>query len=401
MIPFRRALLLAIALVALFLLFTTTTHTTSKQLTKSRSTPAQHNFALATDLPPTEDTNNSSKDKRKDQIPISGIRQQPLRRQLEYHFPYDVRSKFPAYIWQTWKYAPSSGQFNDEWRPLEASWSELHPGFVHEVVTDSAAVNILKHFFSAVPDVVEAYTSLPRPVLKADFFRYLILLARGGIYTDMDTTALKSAVDWIPADIPRNTFGMVIGIEADPDRPDWKDWYSRRIQFCQWTIQAKPGHPVLREIVAKITEETLRKKKLGILQDESYKGTVDFTGPAIWTDTIMEFFNDATYFDMTESKRNISWREFTGMEAPRRVGDVIVLPITSFSPGVEQMGSKPIEDEMAFVHHWFEGKLYGRNIHKRLLTQPCRHMEARSGTKHWQEGAEGMMLHCMTLVLGV
>jgi len=113
---------------------------------------------------------------------------------------------------------------------------------------------------------------------------------------------------------------------------------------------------VLREIVAKITEETLRKKKLGVLDDESVKGTVDFTGPAIWTDTIMEFFNDPTYFDMSDSKRNISWREFTGMEAPRRVGDVIVLPITSFSPGVEQMGSKPIEDEMAFVHHWFEGE---------------------------------------------
>ncbi len=58
--------------------------------------------------------------------------------------------------------------------------------------------------------------ALPQPVLKADFFRYLILLARGGIYSDIDTTALKSAVEWVPSEVPRSTYGLVVGIEADP-----------------------------------------------------------------------------------------------------------------------------------------------------------------------------------------
>lgn len=51
--------------------------------------------------------------------------------------------------------------------------------------------------------------------------------------------------------------GLVIGIEADPDRDDWSEWYARRIQFCQWTIQAKPGHPILRELILNITATTL------------------------------------------------------------------------------------------------------------------------------------------------
>lgn len=273
---------------------------------------------------------------------------------LAYQFPYDVETKFPAYIWQTWKYNPSSGKF--QFREEEASWTEHHPGFIHEVITDDVAENLVKLFYASVPDVIEAYSAMPLPVLKADFFRYLILLARGGVYSDIDTSALKSAVEWVPESVPRETVGLVIGIEADPDRPDWHDWYSRRIQFCQWTIQSKPGHPVLRDIVARVAAETLKRKRSGLLVAMDSKNVIEFTGPAVWTDTIFEYFNDPRYFDMSTSKGAIDYRNFTGMEVAKKVGDVIVLPITSFSPGVQQMGAKELDDPMAFVHHDFEGE---------------------------------------------
>ncbi|GAB0137862.1 hypothetical protein EsDP_00006115 [Epichloe bromicola] len=272
---------------------------------------------------------------------------------LAYAFPYDIESKFPAYIWQTWKKTPAEGDF--EFRDQEASWSLQHPGFVHEVITDDVAVSMLNLFYASVPEVMEAYHALPLPVLKADLFRYLILYARGGIYSDIDTYVIKSALEWVPSHIPRQTIGLVIGIEADPDRPDWADWYSRRIQFCQWTIQSKPGHPVLREIIARITNATLAMKKQGKLSSFDGKDVVDLTGPAAWTDAVMDYFNDARFFDMKTSQGKIDWHNFTGTETSKRVGDVIVLPITSFSPGVEQMGSKDYDDPMAFVKHDFEG----------------------------------------------
>ncbi|KAK4136930.1 glycosyltransferase family 32 protein [Trichocladium antarcticum] len=272
---------------------------------------------------------------------------------LTYQFPYDVESKFPAYIWQTWRWTPAHGEF--QFREQEATWTAQHPGFIHEVITDQVAVHLLRLLYASVPEVLEAYEALPLPVLKADFFRYLILLARGGIYSDIDTFALKSALDWIPQSVPRNSVGLVIGIEADPDRPDWKDWYSRRIQFCQWTIQGKAGHPVLREVVTRITDQTLKRKRAGSLRDIAHKNVIEFTGPALWTDIIFEYFNDERYFDMSQSAGTIDWRNFTGMEASKRVGDVVVLPITSFSPGVQQMGAKDDDDPMAFVKHDFEG----------------------------------------------
>lgn len=276
-----------------------------------------------------------------------------LYEKLAYQYPYDVETKFPAYIWQTWKWTPANAEFN--FREQEATWTVQHPGFIHEVITDQVALHLLRLLYASVPEVIEAYEALPLPVLKADFFRYLILLARGGIYSDIDTFAIKSAIEWIPQSVPHEAVGLIIGIEADPDRPDWKDWYSRRIQFCQWTIQSKPGHPVLREIVTRITKETLNRKRGGFLQDVVDKNVIEFTGPALWTDVIFEYFNDERYFDMDESPGIIDYRNFTGMEVPKRVGDVVVLPITSFSPGVQQMGAKDYDDPLAFVKHDFEG----------------------------------------------
>ncbi|KAL2053727.1 hypothetical protein ABVK25_006031 [Lepraria finkii] len=367
MLTFRKAAVLAVfVLTAVYLLHPPTPQwpralhsadsqkldlETSKQQPKTTGVPPSSEKPSRLYPPPRQVSNT----KVLTQQPLTEVITTSLRDRLQYQFPYDRAGKFPAYIWQTWKYTPASGDFGETFRPAEASWSELHPGFVHEVVTDDAAVYLLKHLYASVPEVLEAYMSLPLPVMKADFFRYLILLARGGIYTDIDTTAIRSTTDWIPSEVPRSTFGLVIGIEADPDREDWRDWYSRRIQFCQWTIQAKPGHPVLRDVVANITEETLRMKKKGILKEKKIdKSIVEFTGPALWTDTIFTYLNDPTYFKM-EGSKNVTWETFTGMEAAKKVGDVVVLPITSFSPGVQQMGAKEPDDPMAFVKHDFEG----------------------------------------------
>ncbi|KAK4193992.1 family 32 putative glycosyltransferase [Triangularia verruculosa] len=287
------------------------------------------------------------------QKPMKDMSKMTLYEKLAYQFPYDVEAKFPAYIWQTWKWTPAHGEFT--FREQEATWTEQHPGFIHEVITDQVAVHLLRLLYGSVPEVLEAYEALPLPVLKADFFRYLILLARGGIYSDIDTYAIRSALEWVPESVPRDQIGLVIGIEADPDRPDWKDWYSRRIQFCQWTIQSKPGHPVLREVVSRITDQVLKRKRAGSLKDVVDKDVIEFTGPALWTDIIFEYLNDERYFDMENSAGLIDWKNFTGMETARRVGDVIVLPITSFSPGVQQMGAKDYDDPMAFVKHDFEG----------------------------------------------
>ncbi|PNY23477.1 Initiation-specific alpha-1,6-mannosyltransferase [Tolypocladium capitatum] len=348
MLNSRRALVAAAFLITVFFLVSRSHHSSTSSTTKSSATTSSSgNDVRAADA-------NPGKSKRPVfQKPMMDMSRMSTYDKLTYAYPYDIATKFPAYIWQTWKTTPAVGVF--DFREQEASWTEQHPGFIHEVITDDVAVSLLRLLYASLPEVLEAYHALPMPVLKADFFRYLILYARGGIYSDIDTYAIRSALEWVPSQIPRETVGLVIGIEADPDRPDWAQWYSRRIQFCQWTIQSKPGHPVLRDIIARITNATLTMKRAGKLAGFEGKDVVDLTGPAVWTDTIIDYFNDDRFFDMKSSKGKIDWHNFTGMETSKRVGDVVVLPITSFSPGVEQMGAKDTDDPMAFVKHDFEG----------------------------------------------
>ncbi|KAI9893180.1 MAG: membrane-bound alpha-1,6- mannosyltransferase Initiation-specific [Vezdaea aestivalis] len=357
MLSFRRALIIAAACLTIFFLLRSS-HSASS------AAPSLHDEEQAAEiLGAKKDLKASTGSaeglpKAKSQTLLAAqadMSGRSLYDQLAYYFPYDMQDKFPAYIWQTWKYTPASGDFGESFRPAEASWTEQHPTFVHEVITDNVATHLIRYLYSAMPDVIEAYQALPLPVLKADFFRYLILLARGGIYSDIDTFALKSAIDWVPNEVNRSTYGMVIGIEADPDREDWRQWYSRRIQFCQWTIQAKPGHPVLLDIVSKITQETLKRKQTGKL-NKSLKSIVEFTGPAIWTDSVFRYFNDPRYFDTKSTKGNVSWEHFTGIKEPRQLGDIVVLPITGFSPGVGQMGSEEPDHPSACVKHEFEGQ---------------------------------------------
>ncbi|OLL24808.1 Initiation-specific alpha-1,6-mannosyltransferase [Neolecta irregularis DAH-3] len=272
---------------------------------------------------------------------------QTLRENLEYQFPYDISGMFPTYIWQTWKFSPNQDEFDERLREPEASWTGMHPGFIHEVIDDKMAAALTRHLFSSTPEVIEAYNALPLPILKADFFRYLILLARGGIYSDIDTAALKPAKEWIPSTVSPDTVGMVIGIESDPDLDDWEKYYVRRIQFCQWTIRAKPGHPILREVVARISEEVLSRKSLGTLLDVN--DVLELTGPGVWTDSVYWWLNQIS------NGQKVSWENFTAMRDRKHIGDILVLPITGFSPGVRTMGAEDDDHPMAMVKHYFEG----------------------------------------------
>jgi alpha 1,6-mannosyltransferase len=69
---------------------------------------------------------------------------------------------------------------------------------------------------------------------------------------------------------------------------------------------------------------------------------------------VFRHFNNPNYFKGANAK-NITATDFIGIKEQKKVGDVVVLPITSFSPGVQTMGAEEPEHPMAFVKHEFEG----------------------------------------------
>jgi alpha 1,6-mannosyltransferase len=122
---------------------------------------------------------------------------------------------------------------------------------------------------------------------------------------------------------------------------------------------SKPGHPVLIDIVASITEETLKRKARNELQPAFMKTVMEFTGPGIWTDSIFNYLNIPQLLDdsTTSSSSLVTWQAFGNLREPMKVSDVLILPITSFSPGVGHMGSGSTGDHLAFVSHGFSGIL--------------------------------------------
>lgn len=49
------------------------------------------------------------------------------------------------------------------------------------------------------------------------------------------------------------------------------------------------------------------------------------------------------------------WKEFQGLTHGTVVDDLLLLPITAFSPGVGHMGAKSLGHPEARVHHLFRG----------------------------------------------
>lgn len=290
-----------------------------------------------------------------------------LRQQLSYQFPYEPKKGFQKNIWQTWKVNIDDEAFPSNYKKFQNTWDEKNNGYDHYVISDDQCHELINQLYESVPDVAQAYNVMPKNILKADFFRYLILYARGGVYSDIDTVSLKPIDTWLSMNETlygeENKAGFVVGIEADPDRPDWADWYAKRVQFCQWTIQAKKGHPMLRELIARIVELTLEREKKGqlkkVLGKDEGGDIMNWTGPGIFTDKVFEYMNNiiqpAANFEAKKYDEIISWKTFTGMQMPIGIDDVLVLPITSFSPNVGHMGSKSSSDKMAYVDHRFLG----------------------------------------------
>lgn len=283
-----------------------------------------------------------------------------IRDKLVYLYPYDPSAKFPAYIWQAWKYGLNDDRFEQKYRDGEAQWAFKNPGFVHELFNDDTAITIIKYLFHLVPEIEETYLRLPEVILRMDFFRYLILYAKGGVYADIDTFPLQPIPNWIPDNVSPNELGMIFSIETDSNSPNWKEEVHRRLQFGQFLIQAKPGHPILREVIARIVETTAQKSRL--MEGEKLKLDVPphrksleiskWTGSGIWTDVVFQYFND---YIQSSIYQQITWKDFHELKVPKLVSDILVLPTHSFASEVQIPKDGKISDPLAFVKHYKGG----------------------------------------------
>lgn len=293
---------------------------------------------------------------------------------LAKNFPYDESPKrIDKNIFQMWKVPITDPDFPH--RNLVLKWKNENPTYKYNLLTDAEIHDkLVTHFSNTVPEVVEAFDLMPNKIIQSDFSRYLLIFLFGGVYADIDTRLEKPVDTWFDSD--RNV-GFVVAIEEDMNVENWEHYMTRRVQFEQWTFKAKPRHPILRKLIAKITETTFNAAKNNKLQAyyKDFKGVdkcssidiMEWTGPVVWTDTIYGHLNslenptivdiDSTrtytgelYGPENEENELITWKFFTGLMAPVMVDDVVIYPRRSFRDDVENNCGK-----YCYVYHKFGG----------------------------------------------
>ncbi|ORZ35339.1 nucleotide-diphospho-sugar transferase [Catenaria anguillulae PL171] len=249
------------------------------------------------------------------------------------------------------------GPMPDSARQCRDRWASLNPQHTIVQWDDAAGVKLVERHF---PEYLALYHALPKPVMRSDWIRLMAVGVFGGVYADIDACPLKPIQDWGLDD----SVGLVAGIETDTTRDDWMKWYPRQLQICSWTFAGAPGHPAYWMAVHESAE---RMRKVWIperpLPRDAAKANVpadqlgkwpanvrdqicELTGPALVTDS---FFRYMSAFG------DVSFGKLHEMTERKQFGDAVLLPITGFSPGVGHMGSRPITDPQALVHHLFYG----------------------------------------------
>lgn len=216
------------------------------------------------------------------------------------------------------------------------------------LVSSQGADDFVKKHYSGRPRILRTFQDLRFPIFRADLLRYMLLEIEGGIYTDVDTTALKPIRDWIPPRFQQKT-RAVVGIEYDQlNEKHPSHGFGERMSFCQWTLAASPGHSMMKRIVEAVVqalhdiahEAGSTISALEVPDDQV--GSV--TGPGIWTRVVFESLSATTNTIVTHAN-------ITGLQEPTLFGDILILPIDGFGTGQPHSGSNPDNADSALVRH--------------------------------------------------
>lgn len=271
-------------------------------------------------------------------VPTKTLSSQSLSPDLE---------EIPARIWQNY-FATTK---IDAFLPLIQSWITKNQDFAYTLISNDGANAFARKHYADRPEILQAFLDLHFPILRSDLLRYMVLESEGGVYSDLDTNALKPVSEWVP-EASKTKVHAIIGIEYDQLDGEPYIGMDERLQFCQWTIAASRGHPIMRRAVQNVVEalhSAAEKQHISIAQLElTDNDVVKVSGPVIWTRAIMRTLSEAT-------GTIVDYRNFTGMEEPRLFGDVLILPIDGFGTGQPHSNASTDEGGDAYVRHMWKG----------------------------------------------
>ncbi|KAK8067457.1 hypothetical protein PG996_006569 [Apiospora saccharicola] len=260
--------------------------------------------------------------------------------------------QIPRRIWQIQLPMPESIPASGIRREAHArSWLRQNPHHTYIRLGMDDAREFIQLHYASRPEYIETYDALQNPALKSDLLRYLVLAAAGGVYSDLDTKALKPIDKWIP-DAYRPHARLLVGFEWDQRDGKLPRYFFYPIQFQQWTIAAAPGHPLLQDMLDYVFLQLENLTKVHNTTLESIQFTDEeiwtATGPRAWTETIWR------YLKRHEGLANLT--DLSCLQEPKLFGDVLVYPINAFGSGQSHSGSyRWFTPKDGLVKHYFDG----------------------------------------------
>ena len=248
-----------------------------------------------------------------------------------------------------------------------ATWRDMNPAYEHKILDDVMGIEIIRKHYDQDPDTQRTYLELRSTILRADYLRYLVLAAEGGIYSDIDTHAVKPIEKWYSDSTDRPVRALV-GMEYDQlDNPVLTAGMYMPVQFCQWTLAISAYHPLMTSMVESVTQDLqqlARLKNVSLSHLSPTNPEVLFTtGPVQWSKTVYSYLSASTGTEVTH-------RNFTGLKEPKLVGNVMILPINAFASGLGHSGSSKQISNDTLMWHEFRSSWKSGELDRVLMSSP-------------------------------
>ncbi|MES2828559.1 MAG: glycosyltransferase [Bacteroidota bacterium] len=140
-----------------------------------------------------------------------------------------------------------------------ARFRQNNPEYSYEFYDDKRVENFLFKEFE--PAVIDAYKKIQIGAAKADFFRYAILMKKGGVYLDIDGYIYGKLSNFI-----KEGDKAIISKERNPNL------------YVQWALVFEPNHP----FIVKTLEMVLKNISENRFPNDVHK----MTGPSVYTEAV-------------------------------------------------------------------------------------------------------------------
>lgn len=178
--------------------------------------------------------------------------------------------------------APTAAIVNNQPPLIENSYRlrHLNPGWQVEFYDDEKVDKFIQQHYAG--NVSKAFNRIAPEygAARADFFRYLYIYEKGGIYLDIKSTCTVPFNDIIKPDDVMLLSHWDNGLGMEHQNWGFHPGCGPYGEYQNWFLIAAPKHPALKGVIDKILEEIERYTlAFGVGQ----QGTLQLTGPIIYT----------------------------------------------------------------------------------------------------------------------